>query len=374
MNKKIFHLSANGYMGGAERAILNFSNGQKQANNYLVKIIFFNTGAAVEEAKKFGIETYLLKQKFQLSNIITLYKAVKELRKIFKEETPDILVFHMSYSFIVGYFASLFLDVKRVWFQHGPVDGTLDRIASLLPIHHTLFNTKYLQNAHNSFQIFKNTKNQSITPLGVPYSFTDEQEVQDIRRNYLTGTKNSLIIMAGRITESKGHHLLLEAIQKMHTPIYAHFLIIGNANSEIDKLYEQDLIKLCTAKKIGSNISFIGYKKNIADYFKASDVLVLATIIPESFGLVAAEAMQADSLVIGTNFGGITEILKDRETGLVFNPRANEASDVLENLLTEAIQNPIQFKELKENAMKIIKNKYSITSTTKILEEALDKL
>ena len=41
---------------------------------------------------------------------------------------------------------------------------------------------------------------------------------------------------------------------------------------------------------------------------------------PEPFGLVAVEAMLAQKPVIASNHGGLTEIIKDKQTGLLFEP------------------------------------------------------
>jgi glycosyltransferase involved in cell wall biosynthesis len=49
------------------------------------------------------------------------------------------------------------------------------------------------------------------------------------------------------------------------------------------------------------------------------DAVVLASE-NETFGLVLAEAMLAGVAVIGTNSGGVTEIIKNQETGLMFEP------------------------------------------------------
>lgn len=59
------------------------------------------------------------------------------------------------------------------------------------------------------------------------------------------------------------------------------------------------------------------------------DAVVLATKC-ETFGLVLPEAMRAGVAVIGSNCGGVPEIIKHEETGLLFEPES--AADLTKQL------------------------------------------
>jgi N-acetyl-alpha-D-glucosaminyl L-malate synthase BshA len=63
-----------------------------------------------------------------------------------------------------------------------------------------------------------------------------------------------------------------------------------------------------------SCVSFLGKSKNIDSILKETDLFLLPSE-SESFGLVALEAMSFGVPVITTNSGGITELVKDSETG-----------------------------------------------------------
>jgi len=68
--------------------------------------------------------------------------------------------------------------------------------------------------------------------------------------------------------------------------------------------------------------------------------LVAPSICPESFGLVALEAMFYKKAVIATNIGGLPEVIKHGETGLLVPPRdskslAEAMSFLMESPITE---------------------------------------
>ncbi len=67
---------------------------------------------------------------------------------------------------------------------------------------------------------------------------------------------------------------------------------------------------------------------------KASDVCILPSIDhSESFGMVLAEAMAQSKACIGTNMGGVPEVIEDGVTGLVCEPTAEALSAAMARVL-----------------------------------------
>jgi glycosyltransferase involved in cell wall biosynthesis len=64
--------------------------------------------------------------------------------------------------------------------------------------------------------------------------------------------------------------------------------------------------------------------------------LVLLPSYNETFGLVLAEAMRSGVAVIGTNYGGVTEIIDHQKTGLLFEKdNARDLADKIELLYSD---------------------------------------
>lgn len=82
-----------------------------------------------------------------------------------------------------------------------------------------------------------------------------------------------------------------------------------------------DLLKakaLVKEYNLESQVSFLGKSKNIDSILRDTDLFLLPSE-SESFGLVALEAMSFGVPVVTTNSGGITELVKDGETGYACN-------------------------------------------------------
>ena len=126
--------------------------------------------------------------------------------------------------------------------------------------------------------------------------------------------------MVGRINEAKGQHLLIDAIAKIKDEtVHAYF--VGH---EMKKGYTALLQQRAEALGITERVHFLGFMKNPHHFYQMSDAVVLASR-RETFGLVLIEAMQVGTAVIGSNSGGVVEIIDDGETGLLFEAGSSES-------------------------------------------------
>ncbi len=128
--------------------------------------------------------------------------------------------------------------------------------------------------------------------------------------------------LVGRVEEKKGQHLLVEAVRRLREEgLSIHATLIGPA---MDEGYAEGLRRRVDELNLGDAVAFHGPHKNPIDIIGAFDVAVLATEM-ETFGLVLIEAMRTGVCVIGTEAGGVPEIIDDGETGLMFPPNDAEA-------------------------------------------------
>ena len=72
------------------------------------------------------------------------------------------------------------------------------------------------------------------------------------------------------------------------------------------------------AAKRNRNITYIGLvpHEQIGNYYAIADLVVIPSIVPEGYGLVAEEAMSLDKTVIGFKIG-VKGILKNYEKGIL---------------------------------------------------------
>ena len=148
-----------------------------------------------------------------------------------------------------------------------------------------------------------------------PERFLPADEIDAIRAQHGIEPGSFVAGLVGRIEHGKGQHLLIRAIARARQASQnMHGLIVG---AEMEPGYRDTLHKLARQLDVENNITFLAFDPNPQILMQACDCMVLATY-EETFGLVLPEAMRCGVAVIGSNRGGVLEIIDHGETGLLF--------------------------------------------------------
>ena len=141
------------------------------------------------------------------------------------------------------------------------------------------------------------------------------------------------VAIFGRIEPAKGQHLLIEAVSRLlEEELDIRLVIVGRAMSEA---YLQELKQAVEQHGLSGRVHFAGFHPRPTEIMGCFDAVVLATK-EETFGLVLAEAMRAGVAVVGSNAGGVPEIIEDGKTGLLFTSEdAEDLARCLHRLVTE---------------------------------------
>jgi glycosyltransferase involved in cell wall biosynthesis len=378
MKYNVLYVSPNGFVGGAEAFVLEITKSHLKNGNLNIINLFFNDGDALEISKNNGIETVLIQNKFKLSHLHKLFKAICEIRKILKDKKIDIIHSTMPYAHIVMSLASFGLGIKKVWFQHGPVGGTLDKIGKWLKVNCVMYNSEFLKEEHDKLLGFSPTEKDVIIPLGIDKKDVVNPEVEDL----ISKNEKKLIIgVAGRINRFKGYHIFIEAVSELSSSLEEEvfkncvFPIIGGANSEEDKKYLVELKQLVEDKALQESILFLGHKSNINDYLNVMDVFLHCSPEREAISIVAAEAMLQNTLVIGS---GIDDIVIHDKTGIECNTNRENAHLYLKEKILEVIRNIEKddqfYNKIKKNAYDFVRQNYSKEAMTNLVEKTYMEL
>ncbi len=125
------------------------------------------------------------------------------------------------------------------------------------------------------------------------------------------------ILLPGRIEHGKGQHILLEAIHHLHEQgVQVEVALMGHV---MDPGYFDKLQKQARAWGLLGQFHYLGFMDKPTYIFNCFDVIVLTTYA-ETFGLVLIEGMKCGVPVIGSNAGGVPEIIEHDVTGLLYEP------------------------------------------------------
>lgn len=132
--------------------------------------------------------------------------------------------------------------------------------------------------------------------------------------------ESSLTIgMVGRIAPWKGQDVVLRAFAEAFADGPQRVHLIGSTLFG-EETYEAQLRELTRELGIEHQVSWRGFRADVAAEMTALDILVHASTTPEPFGQVVVEGMQAGLPVIAAAEGGPVEIIDDGRDGLLVAP------------------------------------------------------
>ena len=154
-----------------------------------------------------------------------------------------------------------------------------------------------------------------------PDIVSEEQKIA-LRKRCAIRPEAFTVGLFGKINEGKGQHLLVEALRELRSNgMDVMGLVVGPAT---DAEYEQKLTRLRKDLDLENDLVMLDFVENPQELMQVCQCVVLATY-QETFGLVLIEAMSTGTAVIGSDAGGVPEIIDDGETGLLFETRSSRS-------------------------------------------------
>ena len=159
--------------------------------------------------------------------------------------------------------------------------------------------------------------------------------------------KADYVVYCGRLSGEKGIKTLIKAVKEERVPVK----IIG------DGPLETDIRNYISNNKL-ANIELSGYldKRRLKEQIEKSRFLIMPSEGYEVFGMVIIESFALGVPVIASKSGGIGEIVKDGETGLLFKPGD---TDDLRSKIRFLLSDPARVAVMGQNARRLAENKYN---------------
>lgn len=153
----------------------------------------------------------------------------------------------------------------------------------------------------------------------IPYTITVTPRIHQVPE---VERITPLILFVGRLVERKGVEYLIRAFAEVVREVPSELVIVGKGPEE------KRLLQLTEKFNLVPKVHFKGWvsQDELEKLYNQCNVFVLPAIIDskgdtEGLGVVLLEAMSYRKPVIGSNLGGITDIVKDRDTGLLVNEK-----------------------------------------------------
>lgn len=334
---------------------------------------YTSTMNVINSSLKDKYEFRLFTYKTEIGRFISIKRIIDivgQLRKI----NPDIV--HFSGLQLSGFHIAIACMIagyrKNIVVIHGSSTEALNigfvkrKLIYLLEFFTlALTSTFYGVSRYSSFvgAAKKFTKKSSGYIYNLPLS--SSQKSQNYTRDELGFTKDDIIVVTvGRIITDKGYHILKESIKSFTQMDHVKFLIVGDG----DYLPTMK-IELLTQEQSGL-VRFLGYRDDVTSILPTCDIFVLPTL-HETLSIALLEASSFNLALIGSNVGGIPEIITHGVNGLLVQPgNSQELSNAIKIIAT----NQDMREEMGEAAKKIIGEKFTEDSIVSKIDNLYKKI
>ncbi len=172
-----------------------------------------------------------------------------------------------------------------------------------------------------------------------------------VQRKKVLGLKDGPVVgIVARLSDVKGHIYLIEAMKLVLEKIPdTQLLIVG------DGRMKEELSMLSKRLGIEENVFFMPSVSDTRDVLSVMDLFVMPSL-KEGLGLALMEAMAYGLAVIGSDVGGITNLIKDNYNGVLVKPADSQA---IAYAILGLLQDPQKREVLGKQAQIFINQNFS---------------
>lgn len=324
---------------------------KKLKENYVVKTMAKDTN------KKFADFNINFEKKVVS---FKMFKVVKEIRKILKEEEFDVVFTNTTLaSFWVRYAVkSLKKKPKVINVVHGYLfDERTPWLKKLV----FLTAEKFVKNVTDDIIVMNNedediaTKHKlcknnvvKIAGMGIDGARFSKEQVSE---NFNSGN-NYEISFIGELSKRKNQKFLIEFVKQIEKyDINIKLTLIGDGNEK------KKLQKIVKNKKLSDKVVFHGYDNNIQKHLQNSDYYITGSRI-EGLPFNVLEAMHVGCVIFASDIKGNVDLIDDLENGILF--RCGDVKNLIEKFRliknNKQLQEKIREKALKDSQKYLLEN------------------
>ena len=201
---------------------------------------------------------------------------------------------------------------------------------------------------------------QSIIGFGSPLSGDPLPPAQN---------KVKVILTVGRVVERKGIVYLIKALPKILASTEARLVIVGKGDPSVEEKLR------ATVNELGlqEHVVFAGKvtEQELISWYRNCDVFCLPAIVDsqgetEGLGVVLLEALNYARPVVASDVGGIPDIIKDGQTGLLC---PQQDPDALARTILKLLADPALGETLGKQGHTFVRQEFSWENIVSLWEE-----
>lgn len=375
--KKILYVITKGNFGGAQKYVYDLATNLPK-DKFEVSVACGQGELLIERLKDLNIRTIQIEGLEREINIKKDFKTFKDLIKIIKEERPNVVHFNSSKigllgSLVVLYFKILNLfrtsnfEFRALFTSHGWAFNEQNR-STLSKIIFYLGHYLTVLICDKTVAVSEKTKRDiSFLPfiknkIAVIHNGINNFETlpKDEARLILASKENEKIILfsLSELHNNKGIDIAIKALSLL--PRVAREKIIYTIAGDGEE--RENLQKFVSSLGINESVRFLGFVADAKKLLSGADIFLFPSRT-ENLPFSILEAGNAGLPIISTSVGGIPEVIRDMQNGILVH--AKNPKEIAEAILY-CLDHPEKQKEFGQEIKKTVSNFFSLE---KMLEE-----
>lgn len=165
-----------------------------------------------------------------------------------------------------------------------------------------------------------------------------------------------------------GPHVLIRAMQRIVEALPHAQLIMAGRGPLLEEL--QGLVR---NMGLDDHVKFVGFVPNdeVSRLMQTFDVFVNCSVCPESFGVAILEASSCGLPVVATRVGGVSEVCRDGETGIMVDPNDSGA---LAKAIIQIAKDPELREKMGRDGRSFVLQNYVWQNNVRRMQELLGQL
>jgi len=346
---KILHINTEKTWRGGEQQTFNLLIGLKR-KNISSHLLCQPESPMAEKAEEVGIKTFPISMHGEVDPL-----ACFRIRTLINRFRYDILHSHTSHAHTLAFFSSIGTNVNRLVTRR--VDFSIFRhsFLNLSGIKYRYMSNFYIAISHKIKDVLVNDGIPAdrifVVPSGInPNRFTNAAKDYLISE-FNIKSSDHVVINVAHLAGHKGQQYLVRAIPHVLAKIpNVRFFIVGGGD-----LMEK-LKVLAASLGLKNELIFTGFRRDVGAFYQIADLFVMSSV-QEGLGTAILDALALGKPVVAAKSGGIPEIIKNGESGLLVSPADPKA-------LSEGIIRMLSDDELAKRVARtgksLVKQKFSI--------------
>lgn len=313
---------------------------------YTIIVASDNNDRFKSQFQRIGIKHYTVPFRPDRKNLFNFLLCLVRISLIVRKERISIIHSHHRWSSFVSYFIARMFRVPLVTTYHG-----INSEKRLL----TLWGDTVISVSEDAkkhlIDYFRVTPNHiKVIHNGIKLPDTDCNDIKHSKNSKSNLSWGATIANIARMSPEKDQESLFMAMKLvLHDHPNARLVMVGTGP------LEANLKKLAVELDMERNIEFVGEVANISDILVKIDMVVL-TSLTEGLPISILEALSFGIPVVATSVGDIPEIISDRKTGCLVQPKDPEG---LANAINFMLSNYGAALEMGQNGKKLVRERFS---------------